>query len=142
MTDTQSFLFDFTRVDNFIEQLNLTFKLSEMNTSNNFQLVFCSDSPNNIEDCLTSGGALNTSEVTTATNGVIDFSLKWERDAISIRNDVTWNIGANAVPLKSVFIRHKSSGYVMAYCIHISEFTVTNKIIFDAGTVLWRFIDE
>jgi len=149
MTDI-SFLFDFTRVDTFIEQLNLTYKLSEMDGDENnpqFQLVFCSDSPNNISDCLTSGGALN-SDVTiapTSTPNVdasIDCSLKWENNTISLGNEVIWSIGNNAVPLKAVFIRHKTSGYVMAYCIHITEFTVTNQIVFDEGTVFWRFVDE
>ena len=140
MTDTQSFLFDFSRVDNFIEQFNSIFKISEMNANNNFELIFCSDSPNNIKDCLTSGGGLN-SEVTPALNGVVPCSLKWENNTISIRNSITWNIGENPVPLKSVFIRHSATGFVMAYCIHITEFIVTNKIIFDGGTVLWRFVD-
>ena len=141
MTDSQSFLFDFTRVDDFMDQWNLSFKLSDMATANNFQLVFCTDAPNNIRECLTSGGALDVNAVTIPSGGAVDCSLKWEDNAISIRSDTTWNI-TGEVPLKAVFIRNKANGYVMAYCIHISEFTVTNKIIFDGGTVLWRIYDD
>ena len=145
-----SFLFDFTRVDTFIEQLNLTYKMSEMDgdeNNPNFEMVFCSDSPNNIRDCLTTGGGLN-SDVTIAptstpnVDAVIDCALKWENDTISLGSELTWSIGNSPVPLKAIFIRHKASGYVMGYCIHIAEFTVTNQIVFDEGTAFWRFVDE
>ena len=144
----QSFLFDFTRVKSFFEQWNVAFKLTDMNSSNNFRLVFASDSPNNIDDCL-DNGVIDEDVVTYATqtvggvtsDAIIPMSLKYENDTISIRNDTTWNIGNEPMPLKSVFIT-TTDGYVMAYSINISEFTVTNKIVFEGGVTLWRIIDD
>lgn len=139
MTDEQSFLFDFTHVDNFMDQWNLAFKLSDMNTSNNFELVFCSDSPNNGNECLNTGGAINTSVVTI--EDVVPCSLKWENNSISLRNSATWNV-TGETPLKAVFLRVASSGFVMAYCINISEFMCTSQIVFESGLTFWRIIDE
>jgi len=141
MVDEQSFLFDFSHVDNFMTQWNLAFKLSDMNSSNNFELVFCTDSPNNVRECLTSGGAIDTNNVTIATDGVVPCSLKWENNTISLRNDATWNIDGE-IPLKSIFLRVANNGYVMAYCINISEFNCTNKLTFEGGVAFWRIIDE
>ena len=142
MVDEQSFLFDFSHVDSFMEQWNLSFKLSDMNSTNNFELVFCSDSPNNIRECLNSGGGINTDTVTFRNGSdVVPCSLKWEDNSISIRDNATWNIGEAEIPLKSIFLR-TTGGYVIGYCINISEFIVTNKLTFDANTTLWRIIDD
>lgn len=140
MVEPQSFLFDFTRVDSFFDQWNLAFKLTDMTTSNNFELVFCYDAPNNIEECL-NGTVLDESKVSIAQNGVVPCSLKWEDNGISLRNNATWNI-VNESPLKAIFLRVRSNKYVMSYCINIEEFTCTNKIIFEGGLLFWRIIYE
>ena len=137
MVDAQGFIFDFTRVKDFFDNWNILFKLSDMNTSNNFKLVFCSDSPPNIDECLNAGGGINTNVVTVADT--VYCSLKWENETISIRNDTTWNIDGE-VPLRAVFL--VSNNYVMAYSINMSEFIVSNKIVFDEGTKLWSIYDE
>ena len=139
MSEEQSFLFDFQRSPTFLDNMNVKFHLLEMNSSNNFQVVFSTYAPTNIEDCLSSDGTLN-SDVTIQAS--LDCSLKWENDIISIRNDVTWNIGDTYYPLKAVFIRNKSNGYVMGYSINITSFEVTNEVIFEEDTILWSFRDE
>lgn len=139
MSEEQSFLFDFQRSPTFLDNMNVKFHLLEMNSSNNFQVVFSTYAPTNIQDCLNSDGTLN-SDVTIQES--LDCSLKWENDIISIRNDVTWNIGDAYYPLKAVFIRNKSNGYVMGYSINITSFEVTNEVIFEEDTILWSFRDE
>lgn len=139
MSEEQSFLFDFQRSPTFLDNMNVKFHLLEMNSSNNFQVVFSTYAPTNIEDCLNADGSLN-SDVTIQSS--LDCSLKWENDIISIRNDVTWNIGDAYYPLKAVFIRNKSNGYVMGYSINITSFEVTNEVIFEEDTILWSFRDE
>lgn len=139
MSEEQSFLFDFQRSPTFLDNMNVKFHLLEMNSSNNFQVVFSTYAPTNIQDCLNSDGTLN-SDVTIQES--LDCSLKWENDIISIRNDVTWNIGDVYYPLKAVFIRNKSNGYVMGYSINITSFEVTNEVIFEEDTILWSFRDE
>ncbi len=137
MSEVQSFLFDFKRVEDFWEMWNIKFPISEMGSSNKFQLVFCTDSPNNIEDCLTNG-SLN-SNVTIYTSK--DCTLEWSNHTISIKDDVTWNIGDYEVTLKAVFLRNKATGYVMGYNINIDNFDITNKLVFDGGTLLWSIHD-
>lgn len=135
----QSFLFDFTRTDNFFDEWNNSFLTSEMSGGNNFQLVFCTDTPNNIKDCLTNG-RLN-SDVTIATGGVVDCGLTWNNETISLTNDATFNIGDEEVTLKAVFLRHKQTGYVLYYSININAFDVTNEVIFDEGTIFLSIHD-
>ena len=142
--DTQSFLFDFARSPTLFDQWNISFKLSDMvdtgNSNANFELVFCDDSPNNIRECLNSGGGIDESAVHTVDE--VGCDLKWENNTLSIRNDVTWNIGDREVSLKAIFLRDATSQYVLSYCINISEFIVTNQLIFDGGIALWRIYDE
>lgn len=134
-----SYLFDFTRVPSFFENWNIKFKVLEMNDTNNFQLVFCDYSSDNISDCLNLDGTINTTNVNIAQT--VDCSLKWENEVISIRNNTTWNIGNNKKLLKAVFLRHKNSGYVLGYSININSFDVTNTVTFEADTILWSIID-
>ncbi len=139
MSEEQSFLFDFQRSPSFLDNFNVKFHLLEMNSSSNFQIVFSTYAPTNIQDCLNDDGTLND-DVTIQES--VDCSLKWENEIISVRNDVTWNIGDAYYPLKAVFVRNKSNGYVMGYSINITSFEVTNEVIFEEGTILWSFRDE
>ena len=142
MTEVQSYIYDFQRVPRFFDDMNVNgkFKLLDMDgASSNFQIVFCSYSPSNLDDCIGSDGKL-TSDVTVQQ--AVDCKLKWENNAISVVGDTQWTIGDNVYPLKAVFIRDKVTQYVLGYCINIMSFEVTNKIIFDGGTILWSISDE
>ena len=143
MTDTQSYLFDFERVPMFFDKMNISYKLLEMNSSNNFQLVFSDYASDNIQDCLNLDGTLNTTNVHIAQSGsaVVDFSLKWDNEIISVRNDTTWTVGDANVFLKAVFIRNKATGFVLGYCIHMNSFDVTNTVTLPKDTILWSIQD-
>ena len=140
MTDVQSYIYDFQRVPRFFDDFNIKFKVIDMDgASSNFQIVYCTYAPNNIDDCLASDGKLS-SDVTVQQ--AVDCKLKWEDDTIYLKDNTTWNIGDSIYPLKAVFIRDKATQYVLGYCINITSFEVTNKIIFDDGTILWSITDE
>ena len=135
----QSFLVDWSRVKNFWRAWNEEFTIQEMNGANNFQLVFSSYTPNNIDDCLTNNGTLTQDVLATST--VIDCGLTWDDNGIvSISNNVTWNIGHETIiPLKAIFLRKKENGFVLGYSINQTSFDVTNKVIVDKDTVIWSF---
>ena len=135
----QSFLVDWSRVKNFWRAWNEEFTIQEMNGANNFQLVFSSYTPNNIDDCLTNSGTLTQDVLATST--VIDCGLSWDDNGIvSISNNVTWNIGHETIiPLKAIFLRKKENGFVLGYSINQTSFDVTNKVIVDKDTVIWSF---
>ena len=132
---SQSYLFDFYRVDTFFEQFNKKFEVADMDGSNNFEIVVSSYSPNNISECLNSNGTLNTSVVTGTY--VQNLPLLWANNTVKVAFDVTFNFGTSIVPLKSLFIRDKTTGYVMGYSIFMTTFNVTNQLVLDADTILW-----
>lgn len=139
----QSYLFDFQRTPLFFDKLNIDYSVLEMQSSNNlFEIVFSDYASDNINECL-NGSVLNTDNVHIAQSGnaKVDCSLKWENDTIRIRNDVEWTIGDNNIFLKAMFLRHKATGSVLGYCIHMNSFDVTNKVKFDADTILWSIVD-
>lgn len=134
-----SYLFDFRRVSDFFSQWNVKFRTMEMNGGANFEIVLASFSPSNIGDCLTNNGILDTSQVTGTK--VANLGLKWEDETITIANDVIFNLGTEIMPLKAVFIRNKTSKYVMGYSINQNSVSITNQVIFDKGTILWGIHD-
>lgn len=129
-----SFPFDFNRVATFFDNWNVKFKTIDMNTNANFEFVFATHSAENIDICL-NGDLLDTSVV--EIGGTVDASLKWENEVISVNGDVVWNVGNQHLPLKAIFLRDKSTQYVMGYSINNTAFNVTNQVIIDDGTILW-----
>lgn len=137
----QSFIFDFHRVPRFFEDWNNNFSIGAMKRDNSsfFQVVYCSIAPDNIEDCL-NGGVLDTGAVSVSAS--VDLSLKYDKEVISVGSDCTWNVGANVIqPIKAVFIRNKSNGYVMGYSIFDNAIEVTNVVKLEKDTILWSIVD-
>ena len=134
---TQSYVFDFNRVDDFFDRWNVDFKtVGDFGVANRFEIVILKYAPTNINECLSNGRL--TSEIDTQSNRVkMDCTLKWSNEEITIANDVDFNLSTNIVPVKAIFIRHKSSEVVLGYSINISSFEVTNHMIFEKDTILW-----
>ena len=134
---TQSYVFDFNRVDDFFDRWNVDFKtVGDFGVANRFEIVILKYAPSNISECLSNGRL--SSEIDTQSNRVkMDCTLKWSNEEITIANDVDFNLSTNVVPVKAIFIRHKSSGVVLGYSINISSFEVTNHMIFEKDTILW-----
>lgn len=131
----QSFMVDWSRVPDFFTYWNKLYDVSAMNgTVGNFEIVFSSYAPDNIQDCL-AGTLLNEDVVITHRE---DCGLEWDSNGIvSIFTDVIWNVGDEIIPLKAIFLRNKANGVVMGYSINQTSFDITNQVILDADTVLW-----
>lgn len=161
MVEEQSYIFDFSRVDDFFENMNQSFFLDEMwkvtgesnnqytykeNVSDNFQLVLVSYGGDNISEYLDEHGGLSD-DVTVAVNVddkelIADIGLDWYNRGsgnatIELHDTVTFNIGDTNIPLKAVILRAKSSGYVMGYSINMVSFTVSNQVVFDDDVIFW-----
>lgn len=142
----QSFLFDFSRIDSFYENLNVKFNLSDMTGADNkFEFVLSSYSYDNIEDCIDANGELND-EVITSDDLIVNSPLVWSNNndgtnTISLGADVEWDIGEDIIDVKALFLRDATTGYVMGFCINIKPITVTNTLTFDEGTILWSVSD-
>lgn len=153
----QSYLFDFTRVDSFIDNLNVGFFIDEMfrvidydeenqeyeyeddNIEDNFQLVICLYGEDNVEDYLDSDGYLTVTENILVTDCALDYYNRGNgASSIELHGDVEFDIGADVnIPIKAIFLRSKSTNYVMGYSINNRPFTVTNKVIFDDDVIFW-----
>lgn len=144
MAEVQSYIFDFQRVPSFFEEWNNSFKVEDMKDSStdasakHFQIVYCDVAPSNINDCL-NGSRLNTSSVHVLQT--VDVNLKYDNDVISVRYDATWSLGTDIKPVKAIFIRNKSNGYVMGYSINTVAFEVTNTVKLEKDTILWSIVD-
>ena len=171
----QSYLFDFSRVDSFIENINVAFFIDEMfkvtgydtethsytyeddNIDDNFQLFIAEYGEDNIEYYLDSDGFLKQ-EIEFVEDGqgnlvqrddvlIEDCALDYYNrgygsSTIELHGDVEFSIrGANDedinVPIKAIFLRSKSTNYVMGYSINMRPFTVTNKVVFDDDVIFW-----
>lgn len=139
MSEEQSYTFDFQRVSDFFDRWNVNFKTtSDFGVANKFQICLCSYAPDTIEQCLT-GGVIDISQVSDIRSQ--DCRLDWVNEEIVLNGDVTFNLSTSIVPIKAVFIRHKASGVVLGYCIDLNAIEVTNKVIFDDGTIFWSIKD-
>ena len=155
-----SYLFDFSRVDSFFENLNINFSISDMynvvrydsetgqyeyeddNVGDNFQLVICEYGYDNIGDYLNSDGTLNISDNDPHIH-IEDCALDYYNrgngaSSIELHGTVTFEIGDDVnIPIKAIFLRDKDTGYVMGYSINNRPFSVTNQVVFDDDVIFW-----
>lgn len=138
MSEAKSYLWDFTSTPQFFSAWNDKFETVEMTPSLSGLYEFCfSDyAESNINDCL-NGTTIDTTKVHIIAS--VDANLIWDGNLniIKVGDNVTWNIGDVIHPIKAVFLRRKSNGYVLGYCIHNNSFNVTNKVIIPKDTILW-----
>ena len=137
----QSYIFDFSRVPSFFEHFNIDFNVADMDGSNNYELVWVAyGDGTNIDDYLNSQDGTLASTVTVyATQSC---GLDWVNDefgdaTIELHDAVEFSVGDNTIPLKAIFLRDATTGYVMGYCINNVAFTVTNKAVFDEDVIFW-----
>lgn len=136
----QSYIFDFNRVPSFFEHFNIDFKVEDMDGSDKFELVWVSyGDGDNISDYLNSDGILSDSATVYDS---VDVGLDYVPDefgdaTIGLHSQVEFTIGDTNVPLKAIFLRDKTSEYVLGYSINRVPFTVTNKAVFDEDIIFW-----
>ena len=152
----QSYLFDFSRVDSFFENINIAFFIDEMykvtgydtetgeyeyeddTIGSNFELVICEHGEDNIESYLDSDGFLTvTDHIRVEECGLDYYNRGYGSSTIELHGDVTFDIGDVNVPIKAIFLRSISTGYVMGYSINTRPFQVTNEVVFDDDVIFW-----
>jgi len=146
----QSIIFDFTRVENFMDDYNIEFFVADMDGINkNYEFVIADSSNDNIEDCLNDDGTLNTDEVHTVNIGDDgEVSLIYSKGVRGSRvislgsSDVVMDVGDENVSMKAMFLRSISTGYVLAYCILARAVPITESVIFPASGLVWTIRNE
>lgn len=145
----QSYIFDFSRVPSFFENFNIGFFVDEMTKiidgetvsegTECFELVWVDYGADNIGEYLTSDGLLDESvHIYQSKSCALDWIQDQYGDAtIELHGNVEFNVGENNVPLKAIFLRNSSTGYVMGYSINMNPFSVTNKAVFDDDVIFW-----
>lgn len=153
MTD-KSIIFDFIRTPNFLENFNQSgkFNVNSMNgTSKNFEFVLARNCEYNIEECLDNDGKLKTSDtvnslIDVGTSGQVALSFTDvggnSRIISTQASDLVIDMGDVNEFLKGVFLRDKTSKYVLAYCILDKKIPVTNTIIIPKSSLIWNIKDE
>lgn len=140
----QSYVFDFSRVPSFFEHFNIDFHISDMDgNSAKFQLVISEYGGNNIDEYLDASGCLDTNIISPATLLVEDCKLSCTFDdygdaTIKLAESVTFDVGDVNIPLKAIFLRDKTTGYIMGYSINLVSFNVTNAVVFDDDVIFWN----
>lgn len=146
-----SYIFDFTRVDDFLDNINREgyFDTNDMDgLTKNYRMILVSDCPDDIEECLDEDGTLDTEkcqEVQTLGEDDGLCSLLWSRGingerSISMADStVNYDLGDLDSELKAVFLVNtvEGSGYVLAYAINSYAFPIDGEIILPCDGVLW-----
>ena len=141
MTETQSYPFDLIRSPLAKKKYNLSYSDSDFNGGANWTVLVSSDCPDNVDDCLNSSSELK-SGVNTTSLGDIKLELVEYSDyssSIIIKENVTFTLDDD-LDVKGVFLKKKSSNFILAYSINLKPMRFCEKIIFEADNVLWNII--
>jgi hypothetical protein len=145
----QSFVFDFIRTPNFMDNFNKEFDVDDMDgTTKNFEFVLASSCPDNIDGeggCLTDGCLNNSVTIVTTEEVALLWSKGVDNDrAISLggNTSVTIDVGDVNVYMKGLFLRDGTSGYVLAYCILTKTVPITGSVVLPAEGVVWQIRTE
>ena len=143
--------FKFTRVDNFLDDMNREdcFDTADMDgVSPNFKFVLVSQCPLNIEECIDVDGTLRDDVVDIInTENEEDglCSLMWTRGvngerSISVSDaTVSYDLGEDIVNICGIFLVaiNNGTGYVMAYSIFDKSFERRGTLILPCSGVVW-----
>ena len=144
------YIFDFTRVDNFLDDINREgcFDTQDMDgLTPNYRMVLVSDCPNDIEECIDDDGTLDTEKVTVIQTDTEDgqCALLWskgingERTMSIAQSTVVYDFGDRNEELKAVFLVNtvEGSGYVLAYAINSYSFPIDGEVILPCDGMIW-----
>lgn len=150
-------LFDFTRADNFFEDMNREdcFDIQDMDgKSLNFKVVLCSECANEFKDCIDQDGTLkewNEDDKTGVTiidtfgedDGLVPLiytrGINSEFTISIITNGLYYDLGDYDTPIKALFLVSygNGSGYVLAYCINDEAFVIhDDELILNINDIL------
>lgn len=144
-----SVLFSFSKVDDFLELMidndNITTSLFD-GTTKNFRIVLAEACPDNINECLTNQGTLNTSVMSLITGTDTNdgtCALLWTRGVNTNRmislsdSSVHWNLNDEIYLLKGAFLILNQTGEVLAYSINNAPISVKSEITMPMDGMIW-----
>mgnify|MGYP007013896251 CR=1 FL=1 len=144
------FVFEFTRVDNFLDDVNRDGKFDTLDMDGitpNYRMILASDCPNDIEECIDDDGTLDTDKVTVIQTDSNDgqCALLWskgingERTMSIAQSTVVYDFGDRNEELKAVFLVNtvEGSGYVLAYAINSYSFPIDGEVILPCDGMIW-----
>jgi len=157
----QSYLFDFTRTDDFFENFNINFKLEDMfkvtgydsetqaytyeddTIGANYELAIILYGDDNFSMYLDTTSSYSKVKSNLMENAMVeDVSLDWYNRGdgeatIELHGSVTFEIGDDNVPIKAVVLQDKTTKCVLGYSINMKPFSATNQIVFDDDVIFW-----
>lgn len=138
----EEFVFDFTRVDDFLDNMNRDGKFDTLEMDGitpNYRMVLVSDCPDDVNECLDEDGTLLSDDVVHRVEslGVDDgkCALLWskgingERTLSITTSSVVYDLGNLNDELKAVFLVNGETGYVLAYAINSYSFPIDGQVI-------------
>ena len=152
MADYSSYIFDLTRVNRFMRDINRNgcFLTDDMNgTDLNYKFVLATSTPSkNINDCLDSDGSLKDT-VTLYSSGDDGLCSLLYSDGVGgdatlsiASNSVSFDLGDDVIYIEALFLVDANTGYVVAYCILNSLISITNVVVLPTTGVLWSIRNE
>ena len=161
----QSYLFDFTRTDDFFENFNINFKIEDMyqvtgynsdtqtynyktgtGGDDKYELVIIFYGDDNFDrylDTTSDYSKLDEDEVVTGNSMIETVGLDWYNRgdgeaSIELHGNIVFDIGEDAnVPIKAIVLRDAVTKCVMGYSINMRPFNATNKVVFDDDVIFW-----
>lgn len=137
MTDTVSVPIDLYFTPLFIKKYNDKFSDSDFDGTAKFEIVISDDCNDNISDCLTSAGLLDSSTVVSDTE---DMPLTLVEDNnssyVMITNNVEMTIDSD-VDVKGIFLRKKSNGFVIMAQVNSKAMRFCDGMTFEKDNILF-----
>ena len=148
-----NYVFEFTRVDTFLDDINREGKFDTLDMDGitpNYKMVLVSDCPNDINNCIDEDGTLLDDSIVHRVEsiGVDDgmCALYWSKGingerTMSIANStVNYDLGDSKDNLKAVFLVNMSqgTGYVIAYAINSYSFPIDGEVILPCDGMIWN----
>lgn len=146
-----SYIFEFTRVDTFLDDMNREGKFDTQDMdglTRNYKMVLVSSCSTDINECLDEDGTIDTEKcqlvpTLNETDGMC--SLMWTRGlngerTMSIADStVVYDLGDVNSEIQAVFLVNmvEGSGYVLAYAINSYSFPVDGEITLPCDGMVW-----
>lgn len=146
-----NYIFEFTRVDTFLDDINRDgkFDTADMDgLTKNYKMILVASCPSDINECLDVDGTINTDKcqlVQTLNENDGLCSLMWskgingERTMSIADSTVTYDLGDTNSELQAVFLVNmvEGSGYVLAYAINSYSFPIDGEVILPCDGMVW-----
>lgn len=150
--DTGYSVFEFTRSPTFHKHMNRDgyFDTLEMDgLTSNYEIVFANNCTDGFTGNVDEYGRLNNSvKILPYNKGDGDVILWCDWDAygnatiIINEKSLTVNFEDINLTLKALFLRDKSTGYVLAYSILTRPVPVSNQVVFPIDGAIWNLKQE